>query len=188
VRKILYVITSLSGTSATLNGSITDVGLNGTSTTEGFVYGATTAYGATTTTSGSFGIGSFDAAISLLTCNTTYHFAAYATNGYFGYGNDETFTTSACPAAAPAPSNGAPVGLLSGGGGGGGSIAVALPDNGSEAATTTSASTTPVTATSTNPTTQTNPSGTTAQIVSLYTALLQLLQQELSLLMAARGT
>jgi hypothetical protein len=83
-------------TGATLNGSIDEVG-NGTSTTEGFVYGADTAYGATTTESGSFGTGSFTAGIAPLTCNTTYHYAAYATNGYLGYGNDQTFTTSACP-------------------------------------------------------------------------------------------
>jgi hypothetical protein len=165
---------------ATLNGNIDDVGV-ASSTVRGFVYGTDNSYGATTTENGSFGTGSFTADLSSLSCNTTYHFAAYANNGYLGYGNDETFTTSACP------SNGAPAGLLGGGGGGGGSVAVALPNNGSEAATTTSASTTPVTATSTAPTTQTNPSGTTEQLVSLYTALLQLLQQELSLLRAMRG-
>ena len=63
---------SISTTGATLNGSITDVG-NGTSTTEGFVYGTDTTYGATTTQSGSFGTGSFTTDISSLVCNITYH-------------------------------------------------------------------------------------------------------------------
>ena len=85
---------SLGATSATLNGSIGDIG-NGT--TRGFVYGTNTSYGATTTESGSFVTGSFAAGASSLTCNTAYHFAAYATNGYLSYGGDNTLTTSARP-------------------------------------------------------------------------------------------
>ena len=95
---------SVSATSATGNGSITDVEDENPETV-GFVYGATTAYGATTTENGSFSVGSFSANISSLTCNTAYHFAAYATNsGGTGYGSDQTLTTSACPS--PAPSGG----------------------------------------------------------------------------------
>ena len=41
--------------------------------------------------------GSFAAGASSLTCNTAYHFAAYATNGYLSYGGDNTLTTSARP-------------------------------------------------------------------------------------------
>jgi hypothetical protein len=93
---------SLSATGATLNGSIDDVG-NGSSTVRGFVYGTGTSYGATITESGTFLTGSFIAVISSLTCNTAYHFDAYATNGYLGYGNDQTFTTSACSTPPPAP-------------------------------------------------------------------------------------
>jgi hypothetical protein len=181
-------VSSIGLTSATLNGNITATG-GQNATAEGFVWGTSTSYGATTTESGSFGTGSFTAALSSLTCNTAYHFAAYATNGYLGYSTDTTFTTSACPVAVPAPSNGAPVGLLGGGGGGGGSVAAALPNNGSESATTTiaSASATPITATVVTSTTSTTSSATTAALVSLYTELLQLLQQELSTLMAMRG-
>jgi hypothetical protein len=99
-------------TSATLGGTITSIGSTSPSV-RGFVYGASTTYGATTTDSaGPFSTGSFSAAISGLTCNTGYHFAAYATstNG-IGYGSDLTFTTSAC-------SSGGVVPPVSGGGGG----------------------------------------------------------------------
>jgi hypothetical protein len=92
----------LGATSATLHGSIDAIG-NDNPTTRGFVYGTGTSYGATTTESDNFSTGSFSADISSLTCNTAYHFAAYATNGYLGYGSDNTFTTSACPAPPPAP-------------------------------------------------------------------------------------
>ena len=95
---------SIGATSATGNGDITATGGENPET-EGFVYGATTAYGATTTESGSFSTGAFTGSISPLTCNTAYHFAAYATNSAgTGYGSDQTFTTSACPT--PAPSGG----------------------------------------------------------------------------------
>ena len=43
-------------------------------------------------------VGSFSATIIGLTCGTTYHLAAYATNASgTSYGPDTTFTTSACP-------------------------------------------------------------------------------------------
>lgn len=106
--------TSISQTSVTLNGTITDVGTTSPSV-RGFVYGADTTYGATTTDSaGPFSAGPFTASVSSLTCNTAYHFAAYATstNGV-GYGSDVSFITSACPV------------VSSGGGGGGGGGPVA---------------------------------------------------------------
>ena len=92
---------STTQTSAILNGSITATGTSSPAV-RGFVYGTSTAYGATTTDSGGpFSTGPFSASISGLTCNTTYHFNAYATstNG-IGYGSDTTFTTSACSAGA----------------------------------------------------------------------------------------
>ena len=68
-------------------------------TVRGFVYGLTTDYGATTTESGSFDAGAFTSSITGLTCATTYHYKAYATNSAgTTYGStDTTFTTSACP-------------------------------------------------------------------------------------------
>ncbi len=45
---------------------------------------------------------SFTANLTGLTCNTTYHYRAYSTNtAGTGTGSDDTFTTSACPVAAP---------------------------------------------------------------------------------------
>ncbi len=89
---------SITTTGATLNGTIDSVGSDAP-TTRGFVYGATIAYGATTTESngGGFSTGAFTANASSLTCNTTYHFNAYVTNTTVTvYGSDTTFTTSAC--------------------------------------------------------------------------------------------
>jgi peptidoglycan hydrolase-like protein with peptidoglycan-binding domain len=102
----------------------------------GFVYGADTSYGATTTdiTGAPFSTGAFSAAISSLTCNTGYHFAAYATstNG-IGYGSDLTFTTSACSSGGGGTVS-APV--SSGGGGGGISYYGTLLINGGATTTT----------------------------------------------------
>ena len=98
------VATSLTQTSATLNGTITsDAGL--TITARGFHYGTTSSYGSTTVESGSFSTGTFSAAISSLTCNTTYHYQAYATNSSdTGVSTpDTTFTTSPCLPGIPDP-------------------------------------------------------------------------------------
>ncbi len=87
---------SIASTSATLNGTITDGG-GANATTRGFVYGATSAYGATSTQSGSFGAVAFSGDVTGLACGTAYHFAAYADNGAgVGYGGDLTFSTAAC--------------------------------------------------------------------------------------------
>jgi hypothetical protein len=103
---------AISETGATLGGTIASIGSTSPSV-RGFVYGANTSYGATTTdtTGAPFSTGSFSVTISSLTCNTGYHFAAYTTssNG-IGYGSDLTFMTSAC-------SSGGGVVAASGGGG-----------------------------------------------------------------------
>ena len=86
--------------SATLNANITDSG-GQNDTSRGFNWGLTNSYGQTTTESGSFSAGSFSADITGLTCDTAYHFQAYAINTA-GTGTstpDATFVTSACPAA-----------------------------------------------------------------------------------------
>ena len=89
--------TSITQTSATLNGSITS-SLGANATVRGFNWGLTSGYGTTTVESGSFSTGSFTASISGLACNTTYHYQAYATNpGGTGTSSpDATFTTTPC--------------------------------------------------------------------------------------------
>ena len=87
---------SLTTTSATLNGNITNTG-GVNPTIRGFNYGTTDSYGSSISTTGSYGISSYSADISSLTCGTLYHFQSYATNTTgIGYGDDQTFTTSAC--------------------------------------------------------------------------------------------
>ena len=105
----------VTGEEAALNGSIDDLGSDAP-TTRGFVYGLTTAYGATTTENngGGFSTGSYSTSVSSLTCASTYHFAAYVTNGTETvYGSDLTFDTSACASGG-------------GGSGGGGGIKISL--------------------------------------------------------------
>ncbi|MDB5258910.1 MAG: hypothetical protein JWO73_118 [Candidatus Taylorbacteria bacterium] len=83
--------TTESGT--TLSGAITADGV-ASSTERGFVYGKTTSYGATSTQSGIFGIGSFTADIAGLSSGSLYHFQAYATNASgTAYSSDLTLTT-----------------------------------------------------------------------------------------------
>jgi len=85
------------GTStATLSSSMTSTG-GSTVTASGFAYGLTTAYGATTTNT--VQSGAFSSALTGLTCGTTYHFRAYATNAVgLTYTADATFLTT-CPGA-----------------------------------------------------------------------------------------
>ena len=83
---------SVTQSSVTLNGAIDSTGGKNI-TTRGFVWGTTTAYGATTTESGSFSNGSFSTNLSSLTVGTTYHYKAYATNPQgTSYGTDAQFT------------------------------------------------------------------------------------------------
>ncbi len=89
---------SVASLTATLNGDITELG-SANSTVRGFQYGTTNSYGTTTSTSGSYSTGTFSIDVTGLTCNTTYHYRAFATNpSGTGYGSDTTFTTlSTCP-------------------------------------------------------------------------------------------
>lgn len=87
--------TSISSTSATLNGAVNP---NGDTTAYLFKYGTTTSYG-NTTNAENIGSGnsslSVNKSISGLQPNTTYHYAIYAGNEFgFVTGNDMTFSTS----------------------------------------------------------------------------------------------
>jgi len=89
------VASSISTTTATLNGSMASDGY-ASSTIEGFNYGTTTAYGLIASTAGMYGTGSFSDSITGLVSGTTYHFQSFATNPYgTGTSSDMTFTTSA---------------------------------------------------------------------------------------------
>ncbi|MFA6445966.1 MAG: peptidoglycan-binding protein, partial [Candidatus Paceibacterota bacterium] len=88
--------TSLSTTSVTLNASIADDGY-ASSTSVGFNYGTTTSYGSQVSTAGTFGIGSFSKGVTGLTCGTTYHYNAFATNSAgTATTSDQTLTTGSC--------------------------------------------------------------------------------------------
>ena len=89
--------TSITTSSATLNGT---VNANTLSSTTGFDWGLTTAYGSSAAATPSPVTGSVTTPISYalsgLAASTTYHFRAYATNtGGTTYGSDMTFTTLA---------------------------------------------------------------------------------------------
>ena len=90
--------TSITTTSATLTGNITSTG-NEANTIRGFDIGTDNTYTMSDITeSGSYSAGSYSLNATGLTCNTTYHYRAYSTNTEgTGYGDDDTFTTSACP-------------------------------------------------------------------------------------------
>ncbi len=92
--------TGLSATGATLNGTVSS---NGASTAVTFDYGLTTAYGSSATATASPLVAgasgtAVSAAVTGLSCGTSYHFRAKGVNS-FGttYGNDLSFSTSACP-------------------------------------------------------------------------------------------
>jgi len=82
-------------TSSSFTGTGTIVDSGGANSTEwGFQYGLTSAYGATTTVTGTKYTGIFYATTTGLTSATTYHFRAFAVNGEgISYGADSTFTT-----------------------------------------------------------------------------------------------
>jgi hypothetical protein len=91
--------TAITGTTATLNGT---VNANGTSSTVTYQYGLTAAYGTTVPGVPSPVTGTVvtptTAAITGLTTNTLYHFRIVAVNaGGTTYGDDMTFTTAALP-------------------------------------------------------------------------------------------
>ena len=87
-------VTSVTSSSATLNGTVNP---NGLSTTYYFNYGTTTSYGSTTA-SANAGSGTSDVSVSTdvigLSANTTYHIRIVATNSAgTSYGSDQSFTT-----------------------------------------------------------------------------------------------
>jgi PKD domain-containing protein len=96
--------TSVTDTTATLNGSVNPLGRK---TTYRFEFGPTTAYGSSTS-SASAGSGSSFSAVSAgiagLLPSTIYHFRLVATNAAgTEKGADEVFTTAAAPPAPPSP-------------------------------------------------------------------------------------
>ncbi len=106
---VTNIVTGLTQNFANLNGTILDAGL-AFITNRGFNYGLTMAYGSVVSESGVFGTGPFSLPLSGLTCNTTYNYQAYITDGVDTVlGGNESFTTPACS---------------SGGGGGSGSTPI----------------------------------------------------------------
>ena len=102
--------TALTASAARLNGTVNANGL--AMTAIAFDYGLTTAYGWTATAtpatvaSNVVGNTAVYADLSGLACNTAYHFRVKATNGEGTiYGDDLSFTTSACSASCSPPSN-----------------------------------------------------------------------------------
>jgi hypothetical protein len=95
---------SVTATSAVLNGNITDTG-GASPTVRGFAWGTNANLSggdtATTTENGTFTTGAFTGNPGTLTCNTTYYSRAYATNSAgTSYGAiSSSFTTSACQVA-----------------------------------------------------------------------------------------
>lgn len=93
---------SITATGATLNGEITALNGAGIGSVgeRGFQYGLTEDYGSTVNQldpDSLFDVGAFSININSLSCNTTYHYIAYATNNRgAGYGNDATLTTNSC--------------------------------------------------------------------------------------------
>ena len=95
---------NFSQTSENVQGNITDTGGENADIL-GYEYGTTTLYGSVFNAYGpgaNKGVGSFFNNMGSLTCGTLYHYRAFATNSAgTGYGNDEMFTTDACPSNLP---------------------------------------------------------------------------------------
>ncbi len=99
------IATSVTATSATLNGIVNTLGTGGTATMS-FLYGMGTSLSSTATPTApaiaATGSTAFSYALSGLACNTLYSFNASATNtGGTATGIPLTFTTSACPIGTP---------------------------------------------------------------------------------------
>lgn len=92
--------TGISATGATLNGTLVSAGSRSTNVT--FYYGTTTSYGSSAAypfnpLAGSTTNAAVAAAVSGLSCNTTYHYRVTAVNSSgTDNGNDAAFITSAC--------------------------------------------------------------------------------------------
>ncbi|GAI45628.1 unnamed protein product, partial [marine sediment metagenome] len=84
---------SLRTTSATLNGTLNDLG-SALEVTVSFEWGTTTAYGNETTAQAMTDTGSFTVSLTGLSSNTTYHFRAVAVGDGTSYGDDISFTTA----------------------------------------------------------------------------------------------
>ncbi len=86
---------SVTSTTATLNGNLSAVGITGSATVS-FEWGTTTSYGNTLagTPSPRTSAGTFTANLSGLAANTIYHFRAKAVGDGTVYGTDQTFTTA----------------------------------------------------------------------------------------------
>ncbi|MEI8130688.1 MAG: hypothetical protein WCG55_04265, partial [bacterium] len=90
--------TSITPSTVTLTGNLTDLG-GAPSATAGFNYGLTTTYGSSVTMAAPYTVPTLfvNTTVSGLTCATTYHFRAYATNtAGTANGADMTFTTLPC--------------------------------------------------------------------------------------------
>lgn len=100
---------------------------NASSTSWGFYYGTTTAYGSTLSTGGTIAQGSpFYIEATDLVCNTTYNYQGYVVSPLgTGSSTNATFTTSACTVSEPTPTVTSSGG--GGGGGGGGSVVSQSP-------------------------------------------------------------
>lgn len=102
-------VSSITGTTATANGNITDTG-NQTPDIRGFVYDTSThtdpghtapassAYASNISASGSFTTGAFTGSLSGLSIGTTYYVRSFAHNASgYTYGSEVSFTTQAAP-------------------------------------------------------------------------------------------
>jgi hypothetical protein len=85
---------NITSTGAILNGNLTGLG-SSSSANVNFAYGTSTSYGYTTSVQTLSASVAFQAVITGLTPNTTYHFQANAGGVSIIYGNDVTFTTLA---------------------------------------------------------------------------------------------
>ena len=94
---VAATISSITQTSATLSAQITNSG-GSLSTIEGFNYGSALSYGTIASSTGGFGVGTFNQPITGLACNTTYHVQAFAVNTVgTGTSTDTIFSTAGCP-------------------------------------------------------------------------------------------
>jgi RHS repeat-associated protein len=90
---------NLTATSATLNGNLTSLG-SASSVQVSFQWGMDTNYGNTTTPQAKTSTGTFNASLTGLNPNTTYHVRSQAVGTTTTYGSDMLFTTSQSAAAA----------------------------------------------------------------------------------------
>jgi len=88
--------TSITDTTAILNGDLTDLGISDNVTVR-FQWGTSDGYGFLTATQLTHQTGTFSTSLSDLSLDTTYHFRAVAYGDGTSYGSDETFTTKAGP-------------------------------------------------------------------------------------------